>query len=480
MDVCNLSAVELAGALRRRELSAVEALEAVLERADRIAGMLNPFAVRLDERARLAAVRADAALAAGDGGPLCGVPITVKDSHWIAGVTAATGSLARAFHVPHETSAVVERLDAAGALIYAKTATPEFCYFGITDSALNGRTANPWDIERTPGGSSGGAATAVAAGAGPLSLGGDGGGSIRIPAAFCGVVGFKPTFGLVPREPSPAGWKTLVAYGPIARSVADARVMLRAIAGMEPRDRHSIDVAGLGESAPAPERLRVVASEDLGFAPLDDDVRRAFRSAVAALEAAGVEVVRDDPGLSSSVGVWGPIAAAEARWAEAHEYENRRDVLTPAVVGFLAYGEQVTAAQYVGAQMRREPIHRAYADLFARTGASVLVTPAVGCEAFPHGSTHPARLGDVEIDPATRDWGGLLYDANLAGLPACVLPMGLGDDDLPVALQVLGPRAADGAVLAAAQAIEAVLRFDARPPALAPENPIVGVHDGAD
>ena len=202
-------------------------------------------------------------------------------------MTAASGSRALADFVPAETSAAVERLEAAGAVIFAKTTTPEFCYFGITESPVNGRTSNPWDLDRTPGGSSGGAGAAVAAGLGPLALGGDGGGSIRIPAAFCGLVGFKPTFGLVPREPCAVGWKTLVAYGPLARSVSDARLMLRALAGWHPRDRHSLGVDGLDTPAADPRALRVVASEDLGFAPLDDDVRRAFRAVVARLEDGG-------------------------------------------------------------------------------------------------------------------------------------------------------------------------------------------------
>src|SRR5919198_1457483 len=163
MDSCSLSAAELAAALRRRELSAIEALDAVLERADRFAGAINPFAVGLDERARRAAVAADAALARGEGGQLCGVPITVKDSHWMAGVPSAAGSRAAAGFAPGETSAAVERLERAGAVIFAKTATPEFCYFGITESPLNGRTSNPWNLERTPGGSSGGAGAALAA-----------------------------------------------------------------------------------------------------------------------------------------------------------------------------------------------------------------------------------------------------------------------------------------------------------------------------
>src|SRR3954447_931188 len=277
MDVIGCSALELGVALARRELSAGEALEAVLARADRIEPALNPFAVRLDDRARRAAVVADAALARGDGGALCGIPVTVKDSHWLAGVTSAAGSPAYAGFVPTGTSAAVGRLEAAGAVIYAKTTTPEFCLFGITESPLNGVTSNPWDVSRTPGGSSGGAGAALAAGAGPLALGGDGGGSIRIPAAFCGLVGFKPTFGLVDREPCSPAWKSLISYGPMARSVADARAMVQTIAGRQPGDRHGFDASGLDAPAPDPRELRIVVSEDLGFAPVDDDVRRAFR-----------------------------------------------------------------------------------------------------------------------------------------------------------------------------------------------------------
>ena len=141
--------------------------------------------------------------------------------------------------------------------------------------------------------------------------------AIRIPAAFCGLVGFKPTFGLVPREPCAVGWKTLVSYGPLARSVADARLMLRTMAGWHARDRHSLDVDALGAPAADPRALRVAVSEDLGFAPLDDDVRRAFRAVVAPLENAGAELVEDTPRLDSSVAVWSTIATAEARHSEA-------------------------------------------------------------------------------------------------------------------------------------------------------------------
>jgi Asp-tRNA(Asn)/Glu-tRNA(Gln) amidotransferase A subunit family amidase len=462
MDICELTATELSAAFRRGELSAREALEAVLRRADEIAGTVNPFSVRLDDAARRTAQAADQVLARGDGGPLCGVPVSTKDSHWMAGIESASGSRARRGFVPSETVGGIKQLDAAGAVIFARTTVPEFCYFGVTESDLFGRTANPWDLGRTAGGSSGGAAAAVAAGCGPLSLGGDGGGSIRIPAAFCGIVGFKPTFGLVSHEPSSPGWKTLVSVGPLARSVADARLMLAAVAGFDPGDRHSLPPVSLDVTPPEPAALRAVVSEDLGFAPLDDDVRRVFRSCVDKLADAGIEVVADSPGLRTSVQIWSAIALAEAYYSENEEYLHHRAELTAGAVEFLGAGSQVTTEQYVRAQFAREQIFRAYVDMFDRTGATVMLTPALGCEAFPHGRRHPETIGGLPVAP-DLDWAPFLYDANLAGLPACALPMGLGDDGLPVSLQVLGRRCLDGHVLAAAQTIERLIGFDARP-----------------
>jgi Asp-tRNA(Asn)/Glu-tRNA(Gln) amidotransferase A subunit family amidase len=471
MDVCEVSAVDLRAALGRREVSAAEVLECVLDRADRLTEPLNPFAVRLDERAREAAARADAALADGSGGPLCGLPVTIKDSHYLAGVTAASGSRTLEDFVPARTSAAVERLQAAGAVIFAKTTTPEFCYLGITESPVNGRTSNPWDLGRTPGGSSGGAGAAVAAGLGPLALGGDGGGSIRIPAAFCGLVGFKPTFGSVPREPCSMGWKTLVSYGPLARSVNDARLALQTLAGWHARDRHSLVVDGLDTPAADPRSLRALVSEDLGFAPLDDDVRLAFRAVVGRLDDAGAELVEGTPGLGSSVVTWSTIATAEARYSEGAQYEQHRALLGEAAAEFIGHGGSVTREHYVSAQMAREAIHSAYADLFERSGASVLLTPTLGLEAFRHGSSHPHEIGGTTVEPPWLDWCGLLYDANLAGLPACAVPIGLGDDGLPVSLQVLGPRGHDAAVLAAAEAIERLVEFEAQPLAHLTTNP---------
>jgi Asp-tRNA(Asn)/Glu-tRNA(Gln) amidotransferase A subunit family amidase len=455
-----MTATELVQALRTGALSAVEALASVEARADEVAARVNPFAVRLQERARAAAEQADALLVRGEGGPLCGVPVTTKDSQWLAGVESTSGSLVNRGFVPAETAEATIRLEEAGAVIFATTTTPEFCFSGTCESPVHGITRNPWNAERTPGGSSGGAGAAVASCAGALSLGGDGGGSIRIPAAFCGVVGFKPTFGAVPREPCGHAWKTLVANGPLARTVADARLLFATVSGRDVRDPHSVDVPL--EAAPLEIKgLRLVVCDTRG--PLDDGVRRVWATTLALLEAAGAELVYDTPAIGRSIEPWAQIASADGWVEHAHEYAERYDELTAGVIGFLEFGRSVTAEQYVSAQFARDAIYEAYVSLLRWHGAAAVITPTLGCTAFPVGQRYPEAIGGEAIDPVWLDWVPYLPDANLAGLPALALPIGLADDGLPVSLQVLGLRAADATVLAVGDAIEQVVGFSALP-----------------
>ena len=387
--------------------------------------------------------------------PLEGLPLTAKDSQWLAGVPTTSGSTAPPV-VPTHTVGALQRVLDAGAVLFGKTTTSEFCDSAISTAPAFGVTANPHDLGRTAGGSSGGAGAQVAAFAGPVALGGDGGGSIRIPAAFCGVVGFKPTFGLVPHEPSVAGWKTLIAMGPLARTVADVALLLDVLAGFDPADRHSLHPVPTAGHPP----LRIAVSEDLGFAPVDDDVRLAFRAAVNALADAGVEVVPAEPGIGSSAATWATIATAEARWSN----PTPAELLSPAVRGYLAFGETITADAYVQAQFHREQIHAAYADLFARTGAAALFTPTVGCVAFDAALPYPEQIGGVPVTEPWRDWVPFLYDANLIGLPACTVPIGTGAHGLPVGGQLLGPRLADRTVLRIAELLQNTLDPPTAPP----------------
>ena len=440
-------------ALKSGEISAVDLLEQTIEQAERVLPSLNPFALTLYSRARQAAKEADKKLEKGIGGPLCGLPITIKDSQFLAGYRCANGAKSLSEFVPTETCQAVELLEQADAVIFAKTTCPEFSLTGITRSDMYGVTSNPWHTGRTCGGSSGGAAVSVAAGLGALSLGGDGGGSIRIPSGFCGTVGFKPSFGKVPRDPCFPSWKSIVSYGPMARTVGDARLMYSVI---------NPDAEPYQASKPISlNGYPIIISEDMGFAPVDDDVREAFRGVVDRLIAARADIVDDCPGLPSSVITWAVTACYDAAEHSAGKIDEQTEIGDVAR-GFIDFGSRFSRADFEEAQAYRDTIGDTYNDMFARNGSRILVTPTLGCEAFPHGTIHPRRIGGTPIKLPWLDWAGFLYDANLAGLPACAIPMGLGNEGLPLSLQVLGPVGSDEEVLRVAEAIESLIGWDAK------------------
>jgi len=448
MQEHSLTAVEQLEALAQGKIDAVELLEQTITRAETIGPLLNPIALKLYSRARQAAQEADRLRASGKGGQLCGLPITIKDSQFLAGYPCANGSQILSDFVPTETCRAVELLEQEGAIIFAKTTCPEFSLTGVTDSEIYGLTSNPWNIERTCGGSSGGAAVMVATGLGSFSLGGDGGGSIRIPAGFCGIVGFKPSFGAIPREPCFPSWQSLVAYGPMTRSVADARLFFEILSE-----------GFAADSGSKSNGSKIIYSEDLGFAPVNSDVRETFRKVIGMMQQADFELVEDNPGLPSSVITWAVTACYDAA-------ENARgsayniDYLGEVAKGFIDFGEQFSAEEFDQAQAHRKVIRRHYAEMFARHDAGILVTPTLGCEAFAHGSIHPHKIDDTHIELPWLDWASFLYDANLAGMPACAIPMGFGDEGLPLSLQILGPQGSDYEVLRVAEAIEKLIAWD--------------------
>ena len=448
MQEFSLTASQQIAALKSGQISAADLLEQTIARAEELSPTLNPIALKLYARARQAAEEADKKLAAGNGGSLCGLPITIKDSQFLAGYPCANGSQLLSDFIPTETCRAIELLEQQGAIIFAKTTCPEFSLSGVTHSEIYGLTSNPWNIERTCGGSSGGAAVAVASGMGAFSLGGDGGGSIRIPAGFCGIVGFKPSFGVVPREPCFPSWQSIVSYGPMTRSVADARLFF--------------DIIGenfQGNASPRLNKRGIVFSEDLGFAPVNNDVREAFRDVVEKMRQADFQMIDDNPGLTSSVTTWAVTACYDsAENARGSAYNI--DYLGEVAKGFIDFGEQFSAQDFEQAQARRKVIRKHYDQMFARNNGRILITPTLGCEAFPHGTIHPHKIDDTHIQMPWLDWASFLYDANLTGMPACAIPMGLGDEGLPLSLQILGPVGSDYEVLRIAEEIEKLLAWD--------------------
>jgi Asp-tRNA(Asn)/Glu-tRNA(Gln) amidotransferase A subunit family amidase len=283
---------------------------------------------------------------------------------------------------------------------------------------------------------------------GAFSLGGDGGGSIRIPAGFCGIVGFKPTFGAIPREPCFPSWQSIVSYGPMTRSVADAKMFFDILSPDfdQPEESLSADAA-------------IIYSEDLGFAPVDTEVREAFRNVIDKLQQSGFKLVDDNPGLQSSVVTWAITACYDAA-EHARGSAYNLDYLGEVAKGFIDFGEQFSAADFDEAQDHRNVIREHYSKLFARHGSRILLTPTLGCEAFPHGTIHPHKIDDTHIELPWLDWASFLYDANLVGMPACAIPMGFGDEGLPLSLQIIGPEGSDFEVLRMAEAIEQLIGWD--------------------
>jgi Asp-tRNA(Asn)/Glu-tRNA(Gln) amidotransferase A subunit family amidase len=443
--------------LRAGTTSAVAATAAALKRIRELDDDLNAFTVVLEESALRAAAAADVLLAKGSRLPLLGVPVSVKDHIWLTGTPATNGSLALQDFMPPEDNVAVARLKAAGAVIVGKTNNPEFCYRGFTDNAVFGRTRNPWDLGRTPGGSSGGAGASVAAGMTSLALGTDGGGSIRIPAAFCGVVGHKPTFGAVPKDPGFLGWKSLSVDGPLARSVRDAALMMSVIVGASPADDltwPALDPASFitaMQDVGDLSGVRVAWSEDMGGLPVDQGVRTVFRSALDIFRGLGCTLVEAYPEVPYPTELWNLIACAEGWVSEGPLLEQWRAQMSPGTAELVEAGRDTTAADYINALHRKAAYSRLWGEFF--TSFDLLLTPTMQLTAFPVGLQTPGTIDGVPVDPFFDDWCTSCLPANLAGLPATSVPAGLADGR-PVGLQVMGPRWSDPLTLRAAAAFE--------------------------
>ncbi|GAA3778088.1 amidase [Microbacterium kribbense] len=450
---------ETARKIASGEISSIDVVNRALARIAEVDADIGAFTVVLTDEARSAAVAADNSVAAGEPiGPLHGVPIAVKDHIWMRGVLATNGSRAYKHFRPSVDAVPVARLRTAGAVLIGKTNNPEFCYRGFTDNAVWGPTRNPYDLERTPGGSSGGSAAAVAAGMVAGALGTDGGGSIRLPAAFCGVTGHKPTFGVVPKDPGFRGWKSLSVTGPIARSVRDCALLMDVIAGADPADDLSFPNPRpgystlLSASTTTIGALRIAYSHDLGFAPVDEDVRQRFSETIEHLREAGLTLTDAHPSTGDPNDLWNDIAVCEGFSSEGVLLAEWEDAMTPGTASIIRAGEHKSAADYLDAIYRRSAFTERWLRFFGEF--DILLTPTAQVTAFPLGRDTPETAGGLPVDPFFDAWSAMFYPANLAGLPATTIPVGLSSHGLPIGLQVMGGRFDDARVLAAAAFIE--------------------------
>ena len=465
-EICYMPAVDMAQAIRTRKLSPVEIINAVLSRIERLNPKINAYCTLLGDSARKQAREAEVkVMKRAELGPLHGVPISIKDLTYTKGVRTTSGSKMYENFIPDHDAIIVERLQAAGAIMLGKTNTPEFGFMGITDNRLFGPTRNPWNLERHAGGSSGGAAAAVAAGMGPLSQGSDGGGSIRIPSSFCGVFGIKPSFGRIPRGAGSSDWQTLSQYGPITRTVKDAALALEVMAGRDDRDRLSLPDTNLQYLALLDDNLkglRVAWSPDLGYAAVEPQVLEKTSAAVSIFETLGCMVEMATPDITNPGRAFSLIWAVSYAAAYVDQLDEWGDQMDPRLVALIKQGSDISAIEYAQAALEREQLYDRLLPFFKTY--DLLLTPATAVSAFDVGKFELTEIGETK-GSSWLDWTPFTYPFNCTGQPAASVPCGWTDDGLPVGLQIVGRRFEDATVLKAAAAFEsASLWSQKRPP----------------
>ena len=467
-DLCGRSAAELAALIRARAVSPLEVVEATLARIEAVDAAYNAFCFVYPEEALAAAREAGRRLTTGEPlGPLHGVPVAFKDFTPTRGRRTTLGSRVFAHWVPEQDAVVVERLRAAGAILVGKTTTPEFAYSSFTESPLWGVTRNPWRPDRTPGGSSGGSAVAVATGCVPLAEGSDAGGSIRLPAAWCGVVGLKPSLGRIPFDALDSHYCDIFHFGPLAHSVADAALFLNAAQG--PDDR---DLASLPPLPPVAlpldgdlRGLRLALSPDLGFYAVDPGIVANLEACAEALRQQGATVERvrvpwTHALIDALYDYWRAFFAA----SYGRHLERFRDAMDPLVVRLIEEGRGLSAERMMEIAVVRTDAWKAVAPLFQRYDALLCPTTTV---------TAPA-LGQDELafDETDEEGRSRLLDLTIpfnviSRCPALQVPSGLLDG-LPTGLQVVGRRYDDATVLRIGAALEAVRPWPRWSPAALP------------
>jgi Asp-tRNA(Asn)/Glu-tRNA(Gln) amidotransferase A subunit family amidase len=455
-----MSAAELARKIREKKVSPVEVVESILDRIETINPKLNAYVTVTADTAVAEARRAEDDVMHGrEMGPLHGVPVSIKDLMFTRGVRTTMGSRLLEDFVPEQDAVIVSRLKAAGAIVLGKTNTPEFGLKMMTDNPLFGATRNPWDLGKSPGGSSGGAAAAVAAGLGPLAAGSDGGGSIRIPSSCCGVFGIKPQLGRVPRYPTFHGAEILTHEGPIARTVEDAALMLDVTSGPHWGDVYSIpspDTPFVESLRVGIKGMKVAWSPDLGYAEVDPEVRSICEKAARRFSDLGAIVEEAHPDVENPESYHATIytvdhVVALSSFGTTEEIESVVDPLTALI---LYVGADVKAVDYARAMFARVDVAAKMGEFFRKY--DLLLTPTLAAPPPAIDFAEPAEF---------LKWLPFILVFSLTGQPAASIPVGWTVDGLPVGLQVIGRPYDESSVFRAAAAFEESFPWSgARPP----------------
>jgi aspartyl-tRNA(Asn)/glutamyl-tRNA(Gln) amidotransferase subunit A len=465
-DLCFTPATVLREEIRAKRLSPVELLEAVLARHAEVEPKIHAFVTMDEDNARASAREAEAAVMRGDDlGALHGIPVSIKDLFATKGLRTTNGTRFFENNVPDFDASSVERIRKSGAVIFGKTNTPAFGHKDTCDNLVMEATRNPWKLDRTSGASSGGAGASVAAGVGPLALGSDGAGSIRIPAALCGIYGIKPSFGRVPFWPAADYWTTRSHIGPMTRTVRDAAMMLAVMAGPDHRDPLSIDATPDDYEAACDgdlSGLRVAWSADFGYAPVDPEVRKLTEAAARRFEEFGCEVVEATPEWDNPVDWHATLYRAGISAKYGPLITERPEWVDPSLAIIIELGKEITTTQLLGALTARGRFYdqaRAFMDQY-----DLLLTPAMPSGAWKY-DLQPGEIDGQLVQQISGGRWPFMFPFNVTGWPASSVPCGFTSEGLPVGLQIVAPWHQDSLCLRASAAFEAAQPWaDQRPP----------------
>ena len=460
-EPCDFSAMEARRLIGSRQLSPRELLASCVRRIEAVNPTLNAITSMDLEAADAAAARAEAMVARGDPlGPLHGLPIGIKDLQDTAGLRTTYGSPLFADHVPDRDERIVEKVRAAGAIVVGKTNVPEWGAGANSRNPVTGATGNPFNPVLTCGGSSGGSAVALATGMVPLATGSDTGGSLRNPASFCGVVGFRPSPGLVPVELRALGWTPISVSGPMGRTVDDAALLLSAIAGYDTRDPLSgpIDPSTFRALPPVDlASLRVATSEDLGFAPVAAEIRATFRERAARFGHLFRSFEQRPLAFDGADLAFEVVRAASFLASFEAIYRQTPEMLGPNIRDNVEQGLTFTLSDFAEAHRRHTEIYREFQALFA--DVDLLICPAASVTPFPISTLYPEQIDGAPVRTYFH-WLAINYGLTLTTHPVVAIPCGRDRHGMPFGIQVVGRRGGDVQVLAAARELERVFAGD--------------------
>ena len=467
-QLCFLTASDLVQKIKAREISAVEVLQAHLEQIERVNPHVNAIVTLLPDRAEQAARAIDEQLDRGeDPGPLCGLPVAHKDLVVTKGIRTTFGSPIYQDFIPDTDALIVERLRNAGAVTIGKTNTPEFGAGSQTFNEVFGETHNPYDLTKTCGGSSGGAAVSLACGMLPIADGSDTGGSLRNPAAFYNVVGFRPSPGRVPVWPNELGWFPISVQGPMARTVEDVALMLSAIAGPDPRDPIALPAAGEGFRQPLARdfrNTRIAWSADFGGLPMDPQITQVLDPQIATFAGLGCEVARGQPDFSDADEIFQVLRA----WAFELKFtpliEKHREQIKDTIIWNAEFGQSLTGPQISRAENLRTQLFQRVVK-FMETH-DFMIFPVTQVPPFDLKQPYIEEIDGVKMQTYI-DWMKSCYFVTVTGLPAISVPCGFTETGLPVGLQIVGRHQDDWGVLQLAYAFQQATQFGTQRPQIA-------------